>query len=140
MGAFLTLLPALMQLAGPILNAVESGVSVNSIGTLVTNPQVLNVFQSLGSQLFPKAAPQIAIAGSLLATYSPNYVKWLQGMLNVYLTPTTPLKVDGSYGPLTIAAVEAAQAKLGLTVDGVAGDLTMAALNYFLNPPVQKTA
>ena len=141
MEEFLALLPSLMQMAGPVLNAIESGVSVNSIGSVVTNPAVLNVFQTLGTQLFPKAAPEIALAGSLISTYSPNYVKWLQGMLNAYLKPTAPLAVDGSYGPLTIAAVQAAQTKLGLTVDGVAGDLTMAALNYFLNPPSQiKTA
>lgn len=131
----LSLLPSLIQMIGPISTAVETGISVNSIGSLISNPAILNVFQSLGSQLFPKAAPAIALAGSLLASYSPNYVKWLQGMLNVYLKPAVPLVVDGSYGPKTIAAVEAAQTKLGLKVDGVAGDLTMAALNYFLNPP-----
>ena len=135
MDAFLSLLPVLMQLVGPLTTAIETGVSVNSIGSLITNPAILNVFETLGSQLFPKAAPQIAIVGSILATYSPNYVKWLQGLLNLYLKPTTPLKVDGSYGPLTTVAVEAAQTKLGLKVDGVAGDLTMAALNYFVNPP-----
>lgn len=137
---WLVLLPQIASIAGPIISAIETGVSVNSIGTLVSNPQVLNVFQSLGAQLFPKAAPQIALAGSLIATYSPNYVKWLQGLLNVYLKPATPLTVDGSYGPLTIKAVQAAQSKLGLKIDGVAGDLTMAALTYFLHPPAQKPA
>jgi murein L,D-transpeptidase YcbB/YkuD len=140
MEQFLALLPTLIGLATPVINAIESGVQTNNIGSIITNSSVLNLFETLGSQLFPKAAPQIQLAGSIIATYSPNYVKWLQGLLNLYLKPTTPLKVDGSYGPLTIAAVESAQTKLGLTVDGVAGDLTMAALNYFLNPPVQKTA
>lgn len=134
----LSLLPYVIQAAPAVINAIESGISVNSIGSVLTNPSVAGALQSLGTQLFPKAAPQIALAGSLLATYSPNYVKWLQGMLNAYLKPAVPLKVDGSYGPKTIAAVEAAQTKLGLKIDGVAGDLTMAALNYFLNPP--KTA
>jgi peptidoglycan hydrolase-like protein with peptidoglycan-binding domain len=140
MGAFLALLPSLMQLAQTILPAIEGGVTVNSIGSLITNPAILNIFQSLGTQLFPKAAPQIALAGSIIATYSPNYVKWLQGLLNVYLASAVPLKVDGSYGPKTIAAVEAAQAKLNIKIDGVAGDITMAALNYFINPPAKKAA
>jgi len=137
---WLTLLPQIASIAGPIISAIETGVSVNSIGTLVSNPQVLNVFQTLGTQLFPKAAPQIALAGSLLATYSPNYVKWLQGMLNAYLKPNPPLAVDGAYGPKTIAAVQAAQSKLGIKIDGVAGDATMAALSYFLNPPKKTVA
>lgn len=140
MGAFLSLLPTLLGLITPIANAIETGVSVNSVGSLITNPAVLNIFQSLGTQLFPKAAPAIALAGSLIASYSPNYVMWLQGSLNAYLKPATPLKVDGSYGPLTIAAVEAAQTKLGIKIDGVAGDFTMTALGAILNPPVQKTA
>jgi peptidoglycan hydrolase-like protein with peptidoglycan-binding domain len=137
MGELLSLLPSILQLIGPISTAIETGVSVNSVGSLITNPTVLGFFQTLGAELFPKAAPAIALAGSLIASYSPNYVKWLQGSLNAYLKPTVPLAVDGSYGPMTTAAVEAAQTKLGLKVDGVAGDLTMAALNYFLNPPTQ---
>jgi peptidoglycan hydrolase-like protein with peptidoglycan-binding domain len=136
MEAFLSLLPTLLGLITPIASAIETGVSVNSIGSLIQNPTVLNVFQSLGTQLFPKAAPAIALVGSLIASYSPNYVKWMQGMLNVYLKPAVPLVVDGSYGPKTTAAVEAAQTKLGLKIDGVAGDITMAALNAILNPPV----
>ena len=134
MEAFLTLLPSLIQLVAPIATAVETGVSVNSIGSLVTNPAIVNVFQSLGTQLFPKAAPAIALAGSLISTYSPNYVMWIQGMLNAYLKPAVPLVVDGKYGPKTTAAIEAVQTKLGLTVDGVAGDITMAALTAILNP------
>lgn len=140
MEEILALLPTIIGLASPVISAIESGVQTNNIGSIITNSSVLNLFETLGSQLFPKAAPQIQLAGSILAAYSPNYVKWLQGLLNAYLKPTVPLAVDGSYGPLTTAAVEAAQTKLGLTVDGVAGDLTMAALNYFLNPPAQKTA
>ncbi len=131
----LQLLPSIIQLIGPIASAIETGVSVNSVGSLIQNPTVLNIFQTLGSQLFPKAAPAIALAGSLIASYSPNYVKWLQGTLNAYLKPATPLVVDGLYGPHTIAAVEAAQEKLGIKVDGMAGDITMAALSAILNPP-----
>ena len=131
----LQLLPSIIQLIPTISSAIETGVSVNTVGSLIQNPTVLNIFQTLGSQLFPKAAPAIALAGSLIASYSPNYVKWLQGTLNAYLKPVVPLVVDGSYGPMTTAAVEAAQAKLGLKVDGMAGDITMAALNAILNPP-----
>lgn len=40
-----------------------------------------------------------------------------------------PGLLDGIYGPVTTKAVRAAQAALGLTVDGEAGPLTFAALN-----------
>lgn len=39
------------------------------------------------------------------------------------------LAVDGAFGPGTRAAVEAAQARLGVTADGVAGDQTIASLS-----------
>jgi peptidoglycan hydrolase-like protein with peptidoglycan-binding domain len=135
MEAFIALLPSILGLVPTIESAIETGVSVNSVGSLITNPSILSVFESLGASLFPKAAPAIQLAGSLIASYSPNYVMWLQGTLNAYLKPTTPLAVDGSYGPLTTAAVEAAQTKLGINVDGVAGDITMAALSAILAPP-----
>ena len=140
MESLISLLPTLIGLIQPIASAIETGVSVNSIGSLIQNPSVLNVFETLGAQLFPKAAPAIQVVGSLIATYSPNYIKWIQGMLNAYLKPAVPLVVDGIYGTKTTAAVEAAQAKLGLTTDGVAGDLTIAALNAFLNPAPAKAA
>ena len=37
-------------------------------------------------------------------------------------------KLDGSYGPMTLAAVKAYQTKMGLTVDGVAGPQTLGSL------------
>lgn len=42
-----------------------------------------------------------------------------------------PGLLDGIYGPITTKAVRAAQAALGLTVDGAAGPLTFAALGLF---------
>lgn len=138
--ALLALLPSLIQLIAPVSQAIETGVSVNSIGSLITNPTILNVFESLGAQLFPKAAPTIALVGSLIASYSPNYVMWIQGMLNAYLKPAVPLLIDGKYGLKTTAAVEAAQAKLGLNVDGVAGDLTNTALAAIVSVAPPKTA
>lgn len=138
--AIIALLPSLIQLIAPVAQAIETGVSVNSIGSLITNPTILNIFETMGAQLFPKAAPAIQVAGSLIASYSPNYVKWIQGMLNAYLKPAVPLAVDGSYGPKTIAAVDAAQSKLGLKVDGVAGDLTSSALAAIIAAVPPKTA
>lgn len=52
-------------------------------------------------------------------------VATLQHLLNHH---GASLEVDASFGPLTEAAVRAAQARLGLGADGVVGPLTWAAL------------
>ena len=52
---------------------------------------------------------------------------WLQTALN-RLGATPPLAVDGSYGPVTEAAVRQFQTSAGLVVDGVAGAQTRSAI------------
>ena len=54
--------------------------------------------------------------------------KWLRGSRNALLDPSPNLLVDGLYGPMTRNAVERLQAKLGLKVDGWAGEITKAAI------------
>ena len=54
-------------------------------------------------------------------------VRNLQTVLNRALGLT--LKVDGIYGPASLAAVKAFQARNGLVADGKIGDLTRAKLN-----------
>lgn len=59
----------------------------------------------------------------------------LQSTLKAWYPKTEPfksLKVDNSFGPATEAAVKAFQKRAGLTVDGVAGKLTLAALGIVL--------
>ena len=52
-------------------------------------------------------------------------VRQLQALLNA---AGAVLKVDGSFGPATLAAVKAFQQRAGLIVDGVVGRQTWAAL------------
>ena len=52
----------------------------------------------------------------------------LQDLLNKNLQLRSCLKVDGIFGPLTLAAVRQYQASVGTTVDGIVGDMTWAAL------------
>jgi peptidoglycan hydrolase-like protein with peptidoglycan-binding domain len=53
--------------------------------------------------------------------------------LNKLVTPSPNLVVDGIYGPKTREAVDAAQKKLGVTVDGWAGEITHGAIQTALS-------
>src|SRR5262249_38481933 len=70
--------------------------------------------------------PVLQLIGGIVAHFDPNVTKWLQGSLNVVVGSS--LVVDGLYGPRTIDAVKAFQTKAGITVDGLAGLVTQAAL------------
>lgn len=107
---------------GPLLSGIWTAATSNEQLTAklkeVAAP-LATVLEGVGAQQFPKAAPQLHIVAGLIATYDPNYVKWIQAGVNQIMG--THLVVDGSYGSLTTAAVEALQAKYGLVVDGVVG-------------------
>lgn len=95
------------------------------------------LLQQIGQEFFPKANPTIAIVGGLIAAFDPNTTKWLQGGINTlgksWGWTDPPLVVDGRYGPLTKAAVEKVQIKLGLKeVDGLAGKVTQAEIDSAL--------
>lgn len=64
-----------------------------------------------------------------------TYVKKAQELLNAH---GASLSVDGSFGPLTLAAVEKFQKEKGLGVDGIVGPKTWAALNTAENKPETK--
>ena len=59
-------------------------------------------------------------------------VAWLQDSLNKLGGEGTPLLIDGSYGRRTGSAVRAFQASYELEPDGLAGDLTCAAIDAAL--------
>jgi murein L,D-transpeptidase YcbB/YkuD len=91
------------------------------------NP-ILASAETIGSALFPKAAPGLKVIAGAIGAFDPNVTKWLQDALNKLVKTSPKLDVDGIYGPETVAAVEALQQKLGLKVDGLAGQLTQAAI------------
>lgn len=104
---------------------------VAAIKSLITGP-ALSVLEQIGALLFPKVSPALHIAAAAAATYDPNVTKWVQGAANRLVEPSPKLAVDGVYGPLTRTAVEALQTKLGLSVDGWAGQATQAAIGIAL--------
>lgn len=110
-----------------VYDAATSNKSVVDEITALSKP-VADLLTRFGQEFFPKANPTIALVGGVIAAFDPNTTKWLQGSLNVLLSPSPSLAVDGQYGPKTRAAVEQLQTKLGLTVDGLAGKLTQAAI------------
>jgi peptidoglycan hydrolase-like protein with peptidoglycan-binding domain len=134
MGNILSVLQLVVGLV-PAIKGIYDAASTN-LGVVdeikkLSGP-VASLLQSIGAEFFPKANPTIAIVGGLIAAFDPNTTKWLQGSLNTLLAGTAgyvPLVVDGQYGPKTRAVVEQIQTKLGLTVDGLAGKLTQAAID-----------
>ncbi len=93
---------------------------------------MIPLLTSIGEKLFPKAAKTLHTVGAVFAAFDPDVTKWLQGALNVLLTPSPNLVVDGLYGPATRTAVEALQKQFGLVVDGLAGTVTRAAIEAAL--------
>jgi hypothetical protein len=110
-----------------IYDAAHSNKSVVDEITALSKP-VADLLTKFGAEFFPKASPTIALVGGVIAAFDPNTTKWLQGALNILLRPSPNLAADGQYGPKTRAAVEQLQTKLGLTVDGLAGKITQAAI------------
>ncbi|MEI7689092.1 MAG: peptidoglycan-binding protein [Candidatus Nomurabacteria bacterium] len=91
----------------------------------------------LKNKLFAGAIFVLAtlVAGSVSAAYTfPNKIdtlqekKDVQTVLNMVVTPSPALTVDGVMGAKSIAAVKAFQTMKGLTADGLIGPMTRAAL------------
>jgi len=68
-----------------------------------------------------------------------NLVEELQRTLNARLKPSPQLSVDGDFGPVTAAAVEAFQRDRKLKVTGIADVLTLQALSPLLSEDDAKT-
>lgn len=90
------------------------------------------LLEQIGGTWFPQAKPALHIAAAAMAAFDPSVTKWLQGGLNVLLSPSPNLRVDGVYGAATRNAVIAYQTQMGLSVDGWAGRLTQAAIDAAL--------
>lgn len=129
---------SLMQLAfqfGTTIKAIiDAATSNDDIVTKITNVSkpLATVLEGIGGQMFPQAKPQLKVAAAAMAAFDPNVTKWLQGSLNVLVSPSPNLVVDGIYGPKTKAAVTQLQTDLGLAVDGWAGQVTQAAITAAL--------
>lgn len=131
---WLTIIQLAMQWGPTVKSILDEANTNDDITTKIkaVAPDLAGILETIGAKMFPKAAPALHVAAAAIAAFDPNVTKWLQGSLNALVTPSPNLVVDGSYGPKTKAAVEQAQAKLGLKVDGIAGLLTQAAITAAL--------
>jgi len=123
----LTLISTAVQVAGKVKELLDKG-GVTKQSLEATVPQIIPQLASLGASFFPKVAPEMQVVAAASATLDPNVTKWLQASLNKLLTPSPNLEIDGIYGPKTREAVETAQKKLGIPVDGWAGEVTQGAI------------
>jgi len=141
---WIALIPLIVQSIGTIKAIIDVASDNEGIVTNIRQsvPGLASLLENVGGTLFPKVKAQLRIAAGAMAAFDPNITKWVQGSLNALLADETgyvPLVVDGLYGPKTRAAVEQLQAKLGLTVDGWAGNLTQTAIGAALSKqPVLK--
>jgi peptidoglycan hydrolase-like protein with peptidoglycan-binding domain len=128
----LTLISTAVQVASNVKGLLDrGGVTKQSLQTAA--PDIIPQLANIGTALFPKVAPELQVVAAASASFDPNVTKWLQAALNKLLTPSPNLQVDGIYGPKTREAVEVAQKKLGITVDGWAGEITQAAIQTALS-------
>lgn len=108
---------------------------------LGTVPVMLRLFQLEPSLILQPALPTVT-APTLVPSAQPvpagvggvvleHDVRWLQASLNA-LGYRPPLKVDGSYGRRTHAAVVSYQRAFHLDVDGIAGPETISAIEAHL--------
>jgi peptidoglycan hydrolase-like protein with peptidoglycan-binding domain len=67
-----------------------------------------------------------------MTSFDPNITIWIQGGMNLLVTPSPNLTVDGIYGPLTRKAVQDFQTQQGLTPDGWAGRLTQGLIDALM--------
>lgn len=125
----ISLIPEILSLEPEVQSTLSTGGSILAKVEALA-PTLGKLIGDVGSQLFPKVAPELQAVAAVTTTFSPDTTVWLQRALNAFDGATTDvaITVDGIYGPQTVAAVEAAQTKLGVSVDGWAGQITLAAL------------
>lgn len=131
---WLSLLPTVVSAVSTIKSIIDIANSNSDIVSKIKQevPLWAAALEEYGGTFFPHVKPELHVAAAAMSVFDPNVTKWLQGSLNVLVTPSPNLAVDGLYGPKTRAAVVALQTKLGLTIDEWAGQLTQAAISALL--------
>lgn len=86
-----------------------------------------------GTTPVPPVAPGAVYLGEDYENTGPRVLA-LQKRLNANYRAYSQLEEDGEYGPLTAAVVREFQSRSNLTIDGIAGPATLAALGLSFQP------
>jgi len=140
MSLLVTILPSLLQLAPKIIAVWEGTASDNSlvkVAAVVKQTPIADVLAKIGAAQFPKLAPEFQAAAVALVHTHTNGTAYAQDALNIiestgYINFGPPLKVDGYWGPKTMAAVSSLQTKIGLPVSGFLGDAEYSVIGALL--------
>jgi lysozyme family protein len=138
----LTIFTLAMTYGPTVLRLINSTLTNADLGDALKKEAgpIVKMLEEIGAKNFPNAAPAIHAIGGAILAFDLDTTKWLQGALN-NLGASPTLVVDGQYGARTAAAVEAIQTQYGLKVDGLAGNVTRAAINALLQKlPILKVA
>lgn len=135
-----SLVPALVQLVPQIVSAWtrSSGNGLAKVAAVIQQTPVAKTLADIGATLFPTLSPELHAAAAALVNAHPDNTAYVQDTLNFisstgYIKLPAPLKVDGSWGPLTKAAVEMLQAKLGVPATGFFVDAEYSALSVLVS-------
>lgn len=132
--------PALVQLIPQIVSmwTRSSGNGLQKVAAVVQQTPIAKTLADIGAALFPTLSPELHAAAAALVHAHPDNTAYVQDTLNFiqstgYIHFGAPLDVDGSWGPLTKAAVMALQAKLGVPATGFFVDAEYSALSVLVS-------
>jgi putative chitinase len=124
--------PALQEWAEGRLNAAADRNDIRTITKVINGGfNGLDERQAWFDRIWPIASGAAAPPPAWEAAEADDNTRWLQQALNT-LGVRPPLDVDGRYGPATTAAVKWFQSIASLKIDGIAGDVTRAAIRLRL--------
>jgi peptidoglycan hydrolase-like protein with peptidoglycan-binding domain len=140
MSLLVAILPSLLQLAPKVIAIFEGTATDNSlvkVADFIKTTPIADILAKIGAAQFPTLAPELQAAAAALVHSHTNGTAWAQDALNIiastgYITLPAPLKVDGYWGPRTMAAVKALQVKIGVPVTGFLADMEYSVIGALL--------
>ena len=120
---------------GPLIKtAIDEALSNDDLITKVRKVAgpFAPLLEQIGGMWFPNAKPELHIAAVVMTSFDPSVAKWIQGSMNLLVTPSPNLTVDGIYGPKTRAAVTVFETQQGLTPDGWAGRIVQGVIDTLM--------
>lgn len=135
---FMPLIMRVLALLPKIQEAMKTGLPILTLLKQYA-PDLIDLVGSIAAPLFPSLPPAAQVEAGALIAFDPVQVRWIQDAMNRLNVASPALVVDGHYGALTKAAIEAFQTSHGLVVDGWGGKVTATSIQNELNklpPPV----